>query len=100
MTKLNVSDTRSVGKEGGKILSNMIAQNSVLTELNVSSNCKYSSDDGSGFAKELAIGISDNGALHCVDGTLYQSETSSMMSMMSTHACCHCGQHKTQHTSR
>jgi Leucine-rich repeat (LRR) protein len=63
MTKLNVSDNRIVGTEGGKILSGMTAQNSVLHELDVSSNCKFRDDDGPGFAKELAIGISDSRAL-------------------------------------
>jgi hypothetical protein len=62
MTKLNVSDNKIVGTEGGQILSGMIAQNSVLKELDVSSNCKSREDDGPGFAKKLAIGISDNGA--------------------------------------
>jgi hypothetical protein len=63
LTKLNASDNGIVGKEGGKILSDMIAHNSVLKELDVSSNCKNYGDDGPGFAKELAIGISDNGAI-------------------------------------
>jgi hypothetical protein len=52
---------------------------------------------GSGDAVLIANDIRDMGALHCVDGTLYQSKKSFMMS---THVCCHCGQHKTQHTSR
>jgi hypothetical protein len=67
LTKLNASDNGIVGKEGGKILSDMIAHNSVLKELDVSSNCKNYGDDGPGFAKELAIGISDNGALTSLD---------------------------------
>jgi hypothetical protein len=45
----------------------------------------------------LADAIKNNGALQCTDGTPYQSEKSFMMS---THVCRHCGQHKTQHTSR
>jgi hypothetical protein len=63
MTKLNMSDNRIVGKTGGKVLSDMIAQNSVLQELDASSNCKYARDDGAGFAKVLAVAISDNRAL-------------------------------------
>jgi hypothetical protein len=35
----------------------------VLTALNVSNNAPYASNDGSGFAQELAIGIKDNEAL-------------------------------------
>ena len=50
-------------KEGGKLLSDMIAQNSVLKELNIAGNCKYGSDDGPGFAKEFAVGLGTNGAM-------------------------------------
>jgi hypothetical protein len=45
----------------------MLAANTVLKELDVSSNnwmeMGSSKGDGPGFAKELAVGISDNGAM-------------------------------------
>jgi hypothetical protein len=56
--------------EAGKILSDMLATNTVLKVLDLSgSNWMRSGTwgdlmgDGPGFAKELAVGISDNGAL-------------------------------------
>jgi hypothetical protein len=104
LSSLVMKDNKLLTAEAGKILSEMLATNTVLKELDLSSNNwkQYGTagdlmGDGPGFAQELAVGISDNGALRCVDGTLYQSEKSVMMS---THVCCHCGQHKTQHTSR
>jgi hypothetical protein len=53
-----------LNKEAGKALAGMLAANTVLTELDVSDN-GYDSDedDGPGFAKELAVGVSANGAL-------------------------------------
>jgi hypothetical protein len=56
----------------------MLAANTVLKELDVSSNNwevkdsaskrrKESKGDGPGFAKELAVGISNNGALTSLD---------------------------------
>jgi hypothetical protein len=83
----------------GKVLSDMLAVNSTIQELDVSAgNAQFSdSRGGPSFAQALSVGISDNGTLHCVDGTPYQSKK---WFMMSAHVCCHCGQHKTQHTSR
>jgi hypothetical protein len=75
-----------------KILCEVPFKDKTLSELNVS---------GKNLGNERAFVVADyldgNRALRCVDGTLYQSEKSSMVS---THVCCHCGQHKTQHTSR
>jgi hypothetical protein len=85
------------GKAAGKALGEMLAVNTNLTELDLSSNGEYSDTSGVGFAQELAVGLKDNGALQCTDGTPYQSEK---LFLMSTHVCRHCGQHKTQHTSR
>ena len=91
------------GAEAGKAFADMLAQNTVLKELDLSSQ-KYETSstygnalDAAYFAKELSVGISGNGALHCVDGTRYQSKKSFMRS---TNVCCHCGLNKTQHTSR
>jgi hypothetical protein len=53
------------GEEAGKVFSNMLAQNTVLKELDLSSqkvgNHGHALD--ADFAKEFAVGISDNGAL-------------------------------------
>jgi hypothetical protein len=49
-------------KEAGKVLGEMLKANSVLKELDLSSNCAYGGD-APGFAQELAVGIKDNGAL-------------------------------------
>ena len=96
LSVLSLKDNSLCNKEAGKALSEMLAGNTVLKELDVSSNSYYKCD-GAGFAQELAVGLGDNGALQCTDGTAYQSEK---LFMMSTHVCRHCGQHKTQHTSR
>ena len=57
-------------KEAGRALAGALAVNSVLKELDVSGNYWYSSNkdhgDGVGFAKELAVGISANGALETI----------------------------------
>jgi hypothetical protein len=54
-------------KEAGKSLSQMLAANSTLKELDLSDNQSPPGDisarDGPGFAQELAVGIKDNGAL-------------------------------------
>ena len=69
MTSLNVSSNKLLTKEAGKALSDALA-NSTLKELDVSSNNWRRSGsagpwmgDGSGFASELAVGLSTNGAL-------------------------------------
>jgi hypothetical protein len=49
--------------EAGKALSQMLAVNTVLTELDVSNNIRFGARDGPGFAQELSSGIRDNGAL-------------------------------------
>ena len=56
-------------KAAGKALAEMLSSNSVLKELDVSKNAQYSNGvdwsgaDGPGFAEELAVGVSANGAL-------------------------------------
>jgi hypothetical protein len=53
------------GAEAGKAFANMLAQNSVLKDLDLSSQKvgKYGDDLDAAFAKEFAVGICDNGAL-------------------------------------
>jgi hypothetical protein len=55
------------GKAAGKALGDMLAVNTVLTELDLSSNGEYSNTNGVGFAQELAVGLKDNGALSSVN---------------------------------
>jgi hypothetical protein len=73
-------------------LKSLCGNNGDETELDMSGKMEGAED-----AIMLAAEIVDNEALHCVDGTLYQSQKSFMLS---AHVCCHCGQRKPQHTSR
>jgi hypothetical protein len=63
LTKLILKDNAMLTNAAGKALASALAGNSVLTELDISSQAGYGHDDGPGFANELAAGISDNGAL-------------------------------------
>jgi hypothetical protein len=67
LTTLILKDNKLLTREAGKVLSGMLAANTVLKELDVSSNTWMEhgrmKGDGPGFAKELAVGISGNGAL-------------------------------------
>ena len=66
---LVLKNNRLLTAEAGKVLSDMLATNTVLKVLDLSSNnwkerfCGDLMGDGPGFAKELAVGISGNGAL-------------------------------------
>lgn len=63
LTSLNVSKNAMLTKEAGKALAGALANNSVLRELHVSRQGGWRWDDGPGFAQELAIGLTTNGAL-------------------------------------
>jgi hypothetical protein len=67
LTTLILKDNKLLTPEAGRVLSGMLAANTVLKELDVSSNTWKErgmlKGDGAGFAKELAVGIRDNGAL-------------------------------------
>jgi hypothetical protein len=70
LTSLNMSKNGLLSKEGGTVLGEMLKGNTLLKELDVSSSGEsmpFSKKDGPGFAKELAVGISDNGALTSLD---------------------------------
>jgi hypothetical protein len=70
LTSLNMSKNGLLSKEGGTVLGEMLKGNTLLKELDVSSSgvgMAPSKTDGSGFAKELAVGIRDNGALIKLD---------------------------------
>jgi hypothetical protein len=75
LTKLTLKDNRLATAEAGKILSDMLAANTVLKELDVSSNCwdlkrrggGQAGGDGPEFAKEISKGLSDNGTLTSLD---------------------------------
>ena len=64
LAKLILRQNGLLTKEGGKAIADMLAANTVLKELDVSDNY-YSTrnDDAPGFAKELADGVKNNGAL-------------------------------------
>ena len=73
LEKLNISANAIASKEAGKALAEVLKTNTVLKELDVSDNMRKNrygdvvggcnSGDGPGFAKELAAGVSANGAL-------------------------------------
>jgi Ran GTPase-activating protein (RanGAP) involved in mRNA processing and transport len=67
LTKLCLKNNIMLTKDAGKALASALARNSVLTELDVSSQAGCSLDDGPGFGQELAVGISDNGAMTSLD---------------------------------
>jgi hypothetical protein len=65
LSKLFMRQNGIHGAEAGKAFSNMLAQNTVLKELDLSSQlvCRHKKSLDVAFAKELAVGISDNGTL-------------------------------------
>ena len=64
LEKLLMSDNKMATKEAGKALAEALAANSVLKELDVSSNAPGGWGlNGPGFAQELAVGLKNNGAL-------------------------------------
>jgi hypothetical protein len=67
LSVLSLKGNRLATKEAGKALAAALAQNSVLTELDVSGNNWWASPsdkgDGVGFAQELSVGLRDNGAM-------------------------------------
>ena len=66
LSMLSLKDNRLLTAEAGKILSDMLTANTVLKELDLSSNHWFDGGwkgDGPGFAQQLAVGIKDNGAL-------------------------------------
>jgi hypothetical protein len=68
LTKLILKHNGMLTKAAGRALASALAGNSVLTELDLSDQAANTShDDGPGFATELAVGISDNGALTKLD---------------------------------
>jgi hypothetical protein len=73
LSSLVLKKNRLLTAEAGKILSDMLATNTVLKVLDLSSNNwkEYGTSgdlvgDGPDFAQELAVGISDNGAISTV----------------------------------
>jgi Leucine-rich repeat (LRR) protein len=62
---LSLKENNLGTKEAGQLLGEMLKANSVLKELDLSSNFVHPNygGDAPGFAQELAVGIKDNGAL-------------------------------------
>jgi hypothetical protein len=67
LSVLSLKANRLLTAEAGQILSDMLATNSVLKELDVSDNNwddgRKFLGDGPGFAKALSVGIKNNGAM-------------------------------------
>jgi hypothetical protein len=65
LTKLVMCQNNINGAEAGKAFADMLAQNTVLKELDLSSQaCGYGGKAlDAAFAKDFAVGISDNGAM-------------------------------------
>jgi hypothetical protein len=63
LLSLDMSKNLLCNREAGKVLSQMLAVNTVLEELDVSDNQGPGTRDGPGFAHELSAGIRDNGAM-------------------------------------
>jgi hypothetical protein len=60
LSMLSLKKNNLCNRKAGKALSEMLAANTVLKELDVSENT-YDRCDSVGFSQELAVGISDNG---------------------------------------
>jgi hypothetical protein len=66
LSTLSLKSNRLLNKESGEVLAGALKANSVLTELDISSNYDEYNDtfpDGAGFAQALAVGLVDNGAM-------------------------------------
>jgi hypothetical protein len=85
LTKLILRDNSLANEQGGKVLSTMLTTNSTLTELDVSDNWKGAGSGGPAkFAKELAVGLCDNGAMSrfTFSGDRYDSKPVTMETSM------------------
>jgi hypothetical protein len=70
LSSLSLKSNGLLNKKSGEALAGVLKANSVLTELDISSNYdEYNgtSQDGAGFAQALAVGLIDNGALSSVN---------------------------------
>jgi hypothetical protein len=66
LSSLILKSNGILNKDSGQALAEALKDNSVLTVLDVSNNYSVTnndSQDGAGFAQELAVGIKDNGAM-------------------------------------
>jgi Leucine-rich repeat (LRR) protein len=87
LSSLILKSNRLCTKEAGKALAEMLAANTVLTELDLSDNSGPGARDGPGFAQELAVGIRDNGALTKLilrDNSLVNEQGGKVLSTMLT----------------
>jgi hypothetical protein len=71
LTRLDISRNKLFHNDGapaGKAISDMLAVNSTLRELDISGNAQFSdSKGGPSFAQALSVGITDNGAILSVN---------------------------------
>jgi Ran GTPase-activating protein (RanGAP) involved in mRNA processing and transport len=63
LTRLSLADNRLATEAAGKLLSSMLAVNSALTEINLSSNEFDDNEEGANFALALCCGLSSASAL-------------------------------------
>ena len=66
LSSLSLKANGLLNKESAEALAGVLKANSVLTELDISSNFDQynrTSQDGAGFAQALAVGLIDNGAM-------------------------------------
>jgi hypothetical protein len=95
LSSLILKDNRLLTAEAGKVLSDMLATNTMLKVLDLSSSNWQEHGthgdlmgDGSGFAKELAVGISDNGAISSVnllDNDIPMEQVKALASILKEH---------------
>jgi Ran GTPase-activating protein (RanGAP) involved in mRNA processing and transport len=73
LSKLIMRQNNIHGTEAGRVFADMLAQSTVLKELDLSSQKVglFHQALDADFAKEFAVGISGNGALACADGKYY-----------------------------
>ena len=67
LVKLLMAKNKIATKEAGEALGQALAKNSVLKELDISGDGYFEGIDGPGFAKGIADGIKNNGALTSLD---------------------------------
>jgi hypothetical protein len=79
LSRLVMRQNNIHGADAGMIFAEMLAQNTVLKELDLSSQKVgyFGKALDAAFAKEFAAGISGNGALQCTDGTPYSQNSRS-----------------------
>jgi Ran GTPase-activating protein (RanGAP) involved in mRNA processing and transport len=91
LSSLSLKSNGLLNKESGEALAGVLKANSVLTELDISSNFDQyneTSQDGAGFAQALAVGLIDNGAilsLNLLQNDIGIDQTKALTSILKEH---------------